>query len=260
MGLKIGNLETYGIIYKIENLINGKVYIGQTTSMNGFNGRYEAKGNDIERIYNYNLYVKKSKNTYNTHIVSSIEKYGFENFYVNKVFDIAFSKEELDIKEKLWIKYYDSTNPKYGYNNREGGEGGKYTRLREIKNSINNNNFIICRNDGMIFINSRECSKYYKINRYTVRNGILRNKRLKNGLLFEKYDVNKSKRKAIICLNTLEIFPSYEFASKIFKVSGSTIREHCKNKRHEMKTCNGIFTFRNLKDIYDDFNLIYDIK
>ena len=30
--MKIGNLKIYGIIYKIQNKINNKVYIGQTIS------------------------------------------------------------------------------------------------------------------------------------------------------------------------------------------------------------------------------------
>ena len=29
--MKIGNLEVYGIIYKIKNLTNGKCYVGATT-------------------------------------------------------------------------------------------------------------------------------------------------------------------------------------------------------------------------------------
>ena len=110
MGLKIGNLETYGIIYKIENLVNGKVYIGQTTNDNGFNGRYH---NDIVKY------------THNKHLKRSFKKYGLDNFEINEMFDIAFSKEELDIKEKCWINIYDSCNLEKGYNNADGGSRGK---------------------------------------------------------------------------------------------------------------------------------------
>ena len=37
--MKIGNLEIYGVIYKVINNINGKVYIGQTALKRGFNDR-----------------------------------------------------------------------------------------------------------------------------------------------------------------------------------------------------------------------------
>ena len=50
--MKIGNLEVYGIIYKIENLVNGKVYIGQT--IQGFDKRYSENGiNSVEKVYNH---------------------------------------------------------------------------------------------------------------------------------------------------------------------------------------------------------------
>lgn len=96
MGFKIGNIETYGIIYKITNKINSKVYIGQTIQDGGFKQRYHS-----------NLEL----NTNNEYLKKSIKKYGFENFEVDNVFDIAFSQEELNIKEELWIRYYNSTNP-----------------------------------------------------------------------------------------------------------------------------------------------------
>lgn len=123
----IGNLEVYGIIYKITNKKNNKVYIGQTCQEGGFYSRYCYKGNtDIERVYKYHLSSKNVNNgSSNTHLLNSIEKYDFENFEVSKIFDVAFSKEELDLKEISWINIYNSTNSNYGYNHRHGGAKGK---------------------------------------------------------------------------------------------------------------------------------------
>jgi len=99
----IGNLKVYGIIYKITNLINNKVYIGQTSI--GFEKRYHS-----------NL----QKYTHNKHLKSAISKYGINNFLISNI-DVAFSKEELSIKEKMWIQLYKSYSE--GYNYTLGGEG-----------------------------------------------------------------------------------------------------------------------------------------
>lgn len=120
--MKIGNLEVYGIIYKIENLINQKVYVGQT--INGFDKRYCYKGEGIERVYKFYKSEQKQGKYLNGHLLNSIEKYGLDKFKVYKTFDIAFSKEELDSKEKAWISIYNATNPKHGYNNELGGSNG----------------------------------------------------------------------------------------------------------------------------------------
>jgi len=113
--------DIYGIIYKITNIINEKVYIGQTTSKKGFNGRYCFSGEGIERVYKYHLKNRDSNRTYNKHLLCSIKQYGFDNFTVTEVFDIAFSKEGLNEKEQNCIKEFDSFNN--GYNNTLGGEG-----------------------------------------------------------------------------------------------------------------------------------------
>ncbi|NRU52579.1 NUMOD1 domain-containing DNA-binding protein [Clostridium beijerinckii] len=120
--MKIGNIKVYGIIYKITNKINNNIYIGQTTKKNGFNSRYCCKGTEIERVYKYHKKLKESNNkSFNSHLYNSILKYGFESFEIVKIFDIAFSQDELNIKEKCWINYYDSY--KNGYNQTIGGEG-----------------------------------------------------------------------------------------------------------------------------------------
>lgn len=117
----VNNIEVYGIIYKITNNINGKVYIGQTTQKRGFVDRYPNKGVGIERVYNFHKKNKNRNDGYNVYLLNSIEKYGFDAFTVDEVFDVAFNKDELNEKEMYYIKYFDSFNN--GYNSTLGGEG-----------------------------------------------------------------------------------------------------------------------------------------
>ena len=90
-------------IYKIENKINGKVYIGQ--SQNIFK-RWSVHGN------------KNKANNCNMVIAKAITKYGVENFRF-EILELC-PKEELNTKEKYWISIYDSY--KDGYNSTTGGD------------------------------------------------------------------------------------------------------------------------------------------
>ena len=117
--MKIGNIEVHGIIYRITNLINNKVYIGKTVQ--GFNLRYCEKGTGIERVYKRHKMLREYGYGYNKHLLESIEKYGLENFKVEECIDVAFSEYELSLKEKCWVQYHNSY--KNGYNNTIGGDG-----------------------------------------------------------------------------------------------------------------------------------------
>lgn len=110
--------DVYGWIYKITNTVNGKVYIGLTVE--GFDKRYYGKG------------IIASKNR---HLQLSIAKYGVEAFVVDKEWDIAYSKEELDDLEKYWIYLYDATNSKHGYNIQSGGHNGRPSAETKAKTS-----------------------------------------------------------------------------------------------------------------------------
>lgn len=101
-------MERYGVIYLIRNDITGQMYFGQTIKKP--NRRYSG---GIEK-------------THNEHLRRSIRKYGKENFSFINEFDVAFSKEELDRLEDMYIRMYDTMNPKYGYNKRRGGANGKH--------------------------------------------------------------------------------------------------------------------------------------
>ena len=100
--------DHYGQIYKIENKINHKVYIGQTILDDVLKERY---GNNV------------AKNTHNIHLKYSINKYGWDNFSI-EILEYCGTKDQLNEKEKYWIKYYNSTDQKCGYNIDTGGHGG----------------------------------------------------------------------------------------------------------------------------------------
>lgn len=86
-------------IYKITNIQNNKVYIGQ--SIRPINQRFQRHINDA------------LNNILDTHFTRAIRKYGKENFIIKEI-DTANTQEELNEKEQYWIKYYNSVID--GYN------------------------------------------------------------------------------------------------------------------------------------------------
>lgn len=145
-------------VYKIENIINKKIYIGITMQKRGFKDRYSAKGEGIERVYNYLKNNKNNGEYYNKYLLSAILKYGLDSFEVIEEFDKAESYEELVEKEKYWITHYKSNNPKFGYNLTEGGEDGRKSLLSKILRRISK---IKIENKKMDNIKScEECTSY----------------------------------------------------------------------------------------------------
>ena len=86
-------------IYKITNIQNNKVYIGQTVR-------------PIEQRFKRHL-TDALNNILDTHFARAIRKYGKENFIIEQI-DEAQTQDELNQKEQYWIKYYNSVNE--GYN------------------------------------------------------------------------------------------------------------------------------------------------
>lgn len=136
---KILNLKVYGVIYKITNKANGKVYIGQTISKKGLVGRYHHGGNrSIERVYNHCLYKETHKGNFNVRLMEAIEVNGFDAFEVDEIFDTALSREELDLKEQFWVSVYNSASWRYGYNVLVGGADCTRKQGRIIDKSLYN--------------------------------------------------------------------------------------------------------------------------
>lgn len=97
-------------IYKIENCINNKIYIGQSIDI--------AKRWSSHRADAFNPNIAKK---YKSSLYNAIRKYGLDSFQFSIVERCA--SEELNDKEMFWIKYYNSNNPKFGYNMTSGGDG-----------------------------------------------------------------------------------------------------------------------------------------
>lgn len=216
-------------VYEIRNKINNKVYIGQTTRT--FNERYRGQGVGVERVYYSHLAYKKTGVNCNEHLVKSIEKYGFDNFEVDEEFDIAYSKQDLDNKEIYWIKYYNSTDFRYGYNHQEGGAKGKRTMKSRFEQALKNNTLILCVEDKKPFISMTLAGEYYGVNTDVIRNSIKNNWHIKyRNLSFIKIN-NKSEhmQRLVVDLDTFELYycPSDIIKKYKGKCGESSVRRCC---------------------------------
>lgn len=92
------------IIYKCQNKINNKIYIGKTVRT--LNARKKQHYRNIN-VHNFKFY-------------KALKKYKESDFQWSEI-DTANNKECLNKKEIYWIKYYNSFE--VGYNSTLGGEG-----------------------------------------------------------------------------------------------------------------------------------------
>lgn len=94
-------------IYKIENRINGKIYIGQSIAIKArwWQHKYEAKIGESQAP----LYL-------------ALRKYGIENFSFEVLEECP--QELLNEKEIFWIAHYKSNDRNFGYNVLAGGQNG----------------------------------------------------------------------------------------------------------------------------------------
>ena len=90
-------------IYKIQNLVNGKIYIGQSVNIEK---RWSTHRSALENNYHYNI-----------HLQSAWKKYGEENFKFSIVEKCNI--DQLNQREIYWIAKFDSYEN--GYNLTPGG-------------------------------------------------------------------------------------------------------------------------------------------
>ena len=98
-------------IYKITNLINGKIYIGQSVDINK---RW--------RQHKRNSQIKGHE--YDKYLYRAFRKYGLENFSFEVIEEC--SRELLNEKETYYIQYYKANDETFGYNETSGYNQPQY--------------------------------------------------------------------------------------------------------------------------------------
>ena len=116
-------------VYMHENITNGKVYIGKTST-------------DVQKRWGNNgIGYKKQQ-----YFWRAIQKYGWDGFN-HIIVATDRTKEEADRIEIGLIKLFDSTNPDKGYNITAGGEGtngwhpSDETKKKISESKIGENNY-----------------------------------------------------------------------------------------------------------------------
>ena len=142
-------------IYRIENLVNHKSYIGQSIDI--YNRWIEHKWELNNERHN------------NKHLLRSWYKYGEDKFEFTIV-EIC-NENELNEQEIYWIDYYDAYH--HGYNQTKGGDGclgriwtdDEREQISRAVLQINLNGDVIRR-----FINIDDASKYTGVNNRQIWN------------------------------------------------------------------------------------------
>lgn len=268
-------MNKQGTIYKIENLVNGKVYIGQT--INNPKNRLNDHKSMLRRNAHDNSYLQ---NAWNKH-----SEKNFEFKVINK-----YPISQLDEIEISLISKYNNLGK--CYNLESGGNTLKQLHkdtkiklsevitekwkdeeyIHKMKESLMKK--VICINTGVIYDSVVEVSKLTGIKDRNIYQGI-RNQgnvmgidgkyyqfaHYREGKVYKLKTVKKDSRpKKVVCVNTGEIFESTREASKATNAQQSKISLCCNGKRNFAgKLDNGDWikwVFEEDYDINKEYSLI----
>ena len=227
----------YGIIYKVTNSLNNKVYIGQTIES------LEIRRN--KHYYKARLY--KEKANCSNHFLNALNKYPKE-FFVWEIIDHAENQKKLDELEIYYIKKYNSIEE--GYNIREGGLGRKGGDA--FAEACGSKPFVLYDSQGNFigrFINKRDVERTFHINHSDISQMVLNNKGFSHGYIaFNEEDFSEEKLKEKIAIynkhknkkpfigidddnNTIGPFNTIAEANRFLGLSYSHIGEVLRQKR-----------------------------
>ena len=212
-------------VYMHINKINNKIYIGQT------------KQNPHRRWQNGKGYLCKNKKGEYTqsHFAKSIIKYGWDNFE-HIIWCDELTLQEANKAERLLIALYNTTNPKYGYNIKYGGNN--YTFSKEIREKMSKNHADVSgKNNPMYGISKkgRNNPNYGKHHSYETRIKMRERHCDVSGANNPMYGVrvygkDNPSAKSVICIEKNIIYDTATEASKQNNIDLSSIIKVCRGK------------------------------
>lgn len=183
-------------IYKITNILNGKIYIGQTCQKNPTNRYYKhltfSRKNDPGPLY------------------KAIRKYG-EQFFKFELLFCCENIENCNFMEIYFIKEYKSKTDQNGYNVMSGGD--QYSPTEEYCENL-----------------SKKMKEVFK-NKKPWNFGLIKIEKIIN----KKRINHKSKRK-VICIETGQVFNGVQETANYFgSESSSSVSRVCQGKRRSFR-------------------------
>ncbi len=209
-----------GYIYKINNDINDKVYIGKTLAT-------------IEKRWKEHCHDMEKRDLENRPLYRAMKKYGYRHFYIEEIEQC--SNDIINERECYWINFYNSY--KNGYNATKGGDGTSYVDVDSI---------IALWNEGKNIKEIHEITghDHNTITNHLIDYGVTAEERQKRGRDYLRKAV------AMLDKNTeeiLQIFPTIKSTAVFLQKPSSDrhVQEVCKGKR---KTAYG-YKWRFVEDI-----------
>src|ERR1039458_6968316 len=97
-------------VYLIQNVVNGKIYIGQHA------------GEDLDAYWKHNVRAALARRGNKLFFYRAVRKYGPESFTIRSIYT-PVDKVDMDNAEIAYIKFFGTQNDELGYNITAGGGG-----------------------------------------------------------------------------------------------------------------------------------------